>query len=222
MPTFKKIALVAIVASTLCSVACGTTVESDGPRPPTSASMPTAGDFPIRWLATPSLDLTSSDGTFVRAIAESYYQAIMAGLNSTAPGYRRAIGTIVDYEFNPFTRVYAPHVAYFYAVPYPAAPGQTATSPDFGSVAVCADVPAHADWTKALLFFTYRRSGTAPPSSLRGHLTQPITDVFGDWKGVDNMLPNIHNSRRCDNPPITQPLTTELLPPSPGWPNSAA
>ena len=107
-----------------------------------------------------------------------------------------------------------------FVTPFPSNALQTPLTPELGAAAVCEWDPG-PDQDKALVFFTYRRTGRKTPSNQHGPRASPVTDVFGDWVGVEQIPPVAQITGGCDHPPQPVSPTYDRLPPSPGWPSAA-
>lgn len=205
------------------------------PGTATPSTAHTVADYPIRWLPTPNLDLTSPDGTFVRGIAETYLHARLLGDPGLTPGFTDAIRPALDFDlmrkkFGTLkTDHEPPETIYLFAAPFPydhladhptdIGQGHTLT-PGMGAAAICIAGPHPPATDHALFFFTYRRTGKPPPTNQHGPQTAPTTNIFGNWTGVDWIGPAVQITDRCNHPPTTPADTDTLHTPSPGWPHS--
>ncbi|MCM3897574.1 hypothetical protein [Gordonia sputi] len=228
---------VVLVVGLLLLTATGCATSTDQ-HPATSSPTPalTAADYPIRWLPTPNLDLTSPDGTFVRGIAETYLHARLLGDPGLTPGFTDAMRPALDFDlmrkkFGTLkTDHEPPETIYLFAAPFPydhladhpTDIGQGHTlGPNMSAAAICIAGPHPPATDHALFFFTYRRTGKPPPAHQHGPLAAPTTNIFGNWTGVDWIDTIVQITDRCNHPPTTIPTNPGLQPPNPGWPNSA-
>lgn len=73
-------------------------------------------NYPVRWISTPSIDLDTPSGTFVRAVAESYFVSdFHLGREGFFPGFARATGEVMPWQdLSPLVRDHAPQVVYMW------------------------------------------------------------------------------------------------------------
>lgn len=234
-----------IIFLVVASIAAGCGFRSSE-EPPIPSGSPFDHDprtsFPVRWLPTPALDLDSSDGTFIRAIAEANTRGIRLGLAGLPPGFERARGG----DFRPQTFEGAENSAenrdsfttYLWTVPFPVDEWNAKLDAGKnidplpviddmqGAAVVCSYTPLYTQpqYLKAIYItaFTYQRTGTAPPTRQRGALSGPANNVFGDWTAGERLFEiNTATFSVCDTPPIPIPdLDTTISTPYPGWPTS--
>lgn len=227
--------LVAMIMSSVLATGPAVGCATDHPSQPASAIagniLPDPAESTFQWLPTTALDLSSSDGTFVRAIIESgrlYLLYRKTGL--TAPGYfgaaqriwpanaivlrrsRAFQGPLQLFAVNFPNRVYNFRPRH---VPFPA----PQASSRIGRAAVCVITGGSPPKTRLWDLFTYERSGNPPPSRQQGSSNLSRTNVFGDWKAVEQ-FETIWQNDICSNPPTQPEPDASSNTPSPGWPDA--
>lgn len=166
------------------------------------------------WLTTPWLDLTSAEGTFVRAVAETRIRSFQLGKDGEFPGFDKASpGGTYSYRMYP-RRDDKPHTTYMWVPPQSARP-PVATSATIGAAIVCHSTPG-TEQKNSDGAFTYRRGQHQPPTNQRGPLPTPTTSVFGDWQVLDMIDFWTIENGTCEQPPT--PLPSPATTSSPGWP----
>lgn len=194
---------------------CGTLKEAS----PAASPDPTGiEDYPMVWFDTPDLDLKSPDGTFVRALVESWYLRMELGSGAYFPGYRQA--SLKEYLWPDevwLPRHDPPHTTYVWAAAFPDPDPQNehdwhTRSAEVGGVAVCIASPG-TELARSGMFFTYQRSGKTPPADQHGARPAPSVNVFGGWKALDFIEPTHLRAQRCEQPPL--PLPTNVHTSSP-------
>ncbi|WP_020109699.1 hypothetical protein [Nocardia sp. 348MFTsu5.1] len=193
---------------------------SDTSAPPSSVR--TVDDYPVVWFDTDTLDLTTPDGTFVRAIFESYIQRSELGFSAYFPGWADATG---DSWYNwgnrrgTGPRNNPPFTIFAWVAPFPV--GQqpwTSLSESLGGVIVCSRDSLNT-YVEYAMAFTYQRTGNSPPADQHGDQPAPTRNLYGDWKILDSIGENYKHNEGCITPPA--PISQGIHTPSPGWPASS-
>ncbi|SHT15925.1 Uncharacterised protein [Mycobacteroides abscessus subsp. abscessus] len=197
---------------------------------PTSTSsdyqVPVNIHFSEHWIPTPAVDLMSSDGTFIRAFAESstlkifsdksYGPGKLDGSDRGYPGFAHAERTSnwggwKDDAYGYTTR---------WVLSFQEAPDNTVT------VLVCSyeliratkeEVPSRPnDNTATGYTLRYHRLGTPPPANQKGPARAPVVSVFGDWYATTYATSESDNQRCFEDPGRPMDDTSPVS--SPGWP----
>ena len=206
-----------------CTDPAPTSTPDPVPSPTTSGyQVPTGIHFAEHWVPTPAVDLMSSDGTFIRAFAESSTLQNFNGplepgmLDADArlyPGFRRADRTGRS-PLGWFDAVYGYKVQW--VLSFEETPGNAAKAVvcSFGSIN-----PTNEDAPSIMgLTLRYHRTGTPPPANQRGPARAPAISVFGDWYATDFGSEGEHSDMPCvDSQPNTINKSHQS---TPGWPES--
>lgn len=185
-------------------------------------SLPEERKYDERWLQTETLDLNTSDGTFIRAFVEAELLAFFAGSpEASYPGYAYAAqpaGSLTDFPRKPRP---AYGTVYRRIVSIENLAGNTVRvvgcemTPGLPPAPPATTEPEHAYQNSYAL--TYQRAGKLPPSEQRGPRAAPLESVFGDWRAID--FDPLYN--RTD-PTSTQMCYSSALDPDDtvklGWP----
>lgn len=185
---------------------------------------PSVADYPIVWLETPNLDLNTADGTFVRALAESWYLRSELGPEAYFPGYRQASNRAYLWWDSILPRHDPPHTAYMWIAPFAYHHPQNKyewkpLSDEIGGVSVCMTSPGTALADSGMLY-NYRRTGKKPPTHQHGPYAAPSSNVFGDWEALDFADPTQLLAQKCGQPP--SPLPRGIHTSTPGWPDGTS
>lgn len=204
-----------LVTSLLTSCATGS-----GTEPGLSSVTRTIANYPVVWLETPTLDLNSPDGTFVRALAESWYLREELGPNAYFPGYRQASNTAFRSWDSISPRHDPPHTVYMWVAPFTHRDlmnkySWPSLSAEVGGASICMAAPT-VRFNPGGMLYNYRRTGHAPPSNQHGPRAAPTDNVFGDWRALDFADPMQLLAQECTGPP--SPLPTDVRASTPGWP----
>lgn len=197
--------------------ACGTNqnqAPQSAPLPTTSLAQPTNNaEFTIRW-TSPTPQLMTPDGTFIRAFEESEtIGELGGGSKSTYPGFSSANrGAINPGAFNTDLQLGAP-AAYF------GLGGLEELSDGRTRATICYwDSGTQGRW----YFLYYHRAGTPPPANQSGSARRPSDNVFGDWyaTGEESAPPDSGAAEQCQHTAPANPSKAgqPSPPPSPGWP----
>lgn len=171
------------------------------------------------WIATPAVDLMSSDGTYIRAYAEADMLRIFTphGSEGSYPGFAEAN----HYRNRSVGGGNLPAIgwAVYWVVAFTPQPDNsvTATICSFNSITPQGPLAAGDGLIKTL---KYQRRGTPPPAHQKGPARAPAVSVFGDWYttvyGSDTPDGNELDFTPCAT---TKPTTFDKSPtPTPGWP----
>ncbi len=229
--------LLLVVSLFLAGTACS---QGSGDREPATTHQSTSDssatglrpeDRPIQWVDSGVIDLDSTDGTFVRGIAETD-DLLLATHNHSIipPGYLKAVNDV-----RPVFKIYSndrqpevsPKPIYLVAVPFPesftknSASSAPRASSEIGRAAICYSVNPARFGFEPRAFFQYEKSGKTPPTNQRGPLNQPAIDVFGDWRLTDYIIPTKEQSEACAAAGIPRPSSKAGTKPNPGWPNAS-
>lgn len=201
----------------VCFVAaCAHSPKPDGKSiPPTPPPLSVS----FHWGNTP--ELSTADGTFVRAVLESMRARHLTGKNTALyPGYSDAVPSNA---YPVFSDEEAPLPSFGdLATEFFSVESVTTLSDGRGQAAVCRwdGGPAGDD-----AVFTYLRQGQSPPEHQSGPANRPVQNVFGGWKlaslHVYSRAANGHlDMSQChlDLPDPMPASGAPGLPPHPGWP----
>lgn len=217
---------VSLILSALVVAACGggNVTSSDSSTPQTAFPPEQAAQLQRVWSPTPLMSYGTSDGTFLRAAAESI-DAVMdtrqdasaypGFWNHTSPSTRRTVTsneaistrtklvtgasvyTVLDVKRNPDKKV---SITYCLA-----------------TVSQRVDLPPQKT---AILqsTLTILKQGTPPPVAQSGPESRPASDVFGEWV-LDNVSLHFLRSGEtgCDDATVRAVIANNS-PSSPGWP----
>ncbi|PXW35135.1 UNVERIFIED_CONTAM: hypothetical protein DES50_10176 [Williamsia faeni] len=207
---------------------CARPAERTNNTPVAPSTLRTVVDYPVVWFDTPHLDLDTPDGTFVRAIFESYILRSELGASAYFPGWDEATGdSWYNWGDRPGygPRNNPPFTIFAWVAPFidpdPAGISDwTPPSDTVGAVIVCSRNSVGNDYA---MIYTYQRTGTAPPADQHGNQPTPNRNVYGDWTILDSVTSSagihIDRTERCDTPPA--PISQDIHTPSPGWPASS-
>jgi hypothetical protein len=218
----------AAVALTFSISSCSGPAERTTDTSVAPSSIRTADDYPIVWFDTPHLDLATSDGTFVRAIFESYILRSELGASVYFPGFARAAeGSPYYWDDRYGPRNNPPFTIFAWVAPFidpdPAGISDwTALSDTVGGAIVCSKDSLQT-YVEYAMIFTYHRTGIAPPANQHGNQPTPTANVYGNWTILEDITSfggkNIDRTERCDTPPA--PISQDVHTSSPGWPASS-
>ncbi|MCM3896774.1 hypothetical protein ND991_16330 [Gordonia sputi] len=168
-----------LIALTACATTQPATTAISPSRNP-GYQRPASVQWTEHWNPTPAVDLTSPDGTFIRAFIEAQDVAMHSGRPASYPGYVNA------------DRV--PHNLFYYGIsPTDLTTGFSShsiirldnTGPDTYIATVCRRESVNSLNKEALTvnieWLTYHHHGTPPPANQRGPRNAPPDNVFGDW-----------------------------------------
>lgn len=211
-------------------VGCGSsaTPDSASSAPSSVPVRPVIDDWTVVWTPTEALDLMSSEGTYLRAVAESVERAGVSGDISRAfPGFVDVPSGHFRGEYDEWFEVRA-------------ARATTGTrrfwvqdvvrrTPMTVSAVICQDTSGTAGfgngtWTTGRIpsgrrIEVSKDENNLPPARQSGPAATPEVDVFGSWRTtrVTNLVgespcgPVLDETTRTTPPP--------KLPASPGWPS---
>ncbi|MCS3876972.1 hypothetical protein M2359_000601 [Gordonia amarae] len=191
--------------------------------PPYDATDPrtqrTADDYPMVWIENPALDLTSSDGTFIRGFLESWLLSVRIGKKGNFPGFSTAYGESLTISLNYGPFYSEPFVSYLWPAPYTDLSSleersEPASRP-VGVAVVCMTTDPLENQGYEFSF-TYERSGRLPVSHQAGPRSTPRSKIFGDWKLIELLSPSKERQKRCESLP--RPFPFNVRKSTPGWP----
>lgn len=193
------------------------------PEEPAPAPREDKQQYTFRWISSPSLDLLSPEGTFVRAISESYWSTRLSYKNGRAalvdkgyPGIEQAEnhvfgkGDLGDFGGDPGQPVVV-GTEYYEVVDfrrdsdrYTATvcnySGQTAQKEHDGSYVSRGSTPTGV--TKVYVFgpnpSLAQAEQQAPPAQQRGPARRPTDNVFGTWLLFEEPRPSNDQVRVCN------------------------
>jgi hypothetical protein len=209
----------AILALTFIAGCSGTPPKDSGSPSPSSSppgyELPANVHYTNHWLPTPAVDLTSPDGTFIRAFAEGDTLRLfnIDEKKGSYPGFPKA-----DSTHNRLSG--GGGEWYGYAVRWVVNLG---TQPDGSAVtqvceatSITPDGAIHEGLSNITL--VYRREGVAPPANQEGPAPAPAVSVFGNWYATTYKAAYPSTADTLAQCQQSKPPTDRSTGNSPGWP----
>lgn len=223
MRTCRRTMTAMMILSAAAVAGCTHRPSINTDRPDTTSTVggyqvPANIHFSEHWVQTPTVDLMSPDGTFIRAFIEAEDVRIfnLAKKKGSYPGFTTADRT-TNHAGGEFKDVYGYTTNWVLTFTESADNTVTALVCSYGSIN-----PDNNDFpTLSPLTLRYARTGAPPPANQHGQARAPSVPVFGDWyatflgyeaPGQPDITPCKNSQPPIDKSPVSRP----------GWPGPEA